>query len=166
MMHPKELIGQKRTIITVSKRCNFKCIFNPPFSSWMVASCASLIQLVKYALKAIILDKVFTNAALYIFHYETEWIINERPLTAISYDVNDFKTLRRNHFLIGEGHPHQSPEEFSSKAINCPKGWRAVQADFNMLWIRRKKEYLPKLTQPKGKLYRERIFKCRFSFFK
>ena len=92
--------------------------------------------------------------------------INERPLTAISDDVNDFDTLTPNHFLIGEAHPHQSPKEFSSKAINYPKKWRAVQADFNMLWIRRKKEYIPKLTQPEGRLFRERNFKSRFNFLK
>ena len=90
--------------------------------------------------------------------------INERPLTAISYDVNDFDTLTPNHFLIGEAHPHQSPEEFSSKVVNYPKKWRAVQVDFSMLWICRKKEYMTKLTQPKGRLFRKRNFRSRFKF--
>ena len=74
----------------------------------------SLIKSVKCALKAITLDRVFTDEALYTFLCETECIINQRPLTAISDDVNDFDTLAPNH-------PNQSPGKFSSKEINYPK---------------------------------------------
>ena len=95
-----------------------------------------LIKSVKRALKVITHDRVFTNEALYTFLSETECIINQRPLTAISDDVNDFDTLTPNHFLIGEAHLNQSPGEFSSKEISYPKKWRAVQAAFNMLWNR------------------------------
>ena len=108
-------------------------------------------------LKAITLDRVFTNEALYTFLCETECI--KRPLTAISDDVNDFDTLTPNHFLIGEAHPNQSPGEFSSKEINYPKKWRAVQAASDMLWNRWRKEYLPTLTQRRGGLLKERNFK-------
>ena len=78
-------------------------------------------KLVKRALKAINLDRVFTDEALFTFLCETECIINEHPLTVISNDVYDFDTLTPNHFLIGEAHPNQSPGEISSKEINYPK---------------------------------------------
>ena len=55
---------------------------------------------------------------IYTFLCETEYIINERPLTPIGDNVNDFDTLTPNHFLIGEAHSNQSPGEFSSKEIN------------------------------------------------
>ena len=97
---------------------DFQWIFNPPFSPWMGGAWESLIKSVKRALKAITLDRVFTDEALYTFLCETECIINQRPLTAISDDVNDFDTLTPNHFLIGEAHSNQSPGEFSSKEIN------------------------------------------------
>ena len=80
-----------------------------------------LIKSVKRALKAITLDRVFTDEALYTILCETECIINQRPLTAISDDVNDFDTLTPNHFLIGEAHLNQFSGEFSSKEINYPK---------------------------------------------
>ena len=103
-------------------------------------------------MKAITFDRVFTDDAWYTFLCETECIINQHPLTAISDDVNDFDTLTPNHFLIREAHPNQSPGEFSRKEINYPKKWRAVQAASNMLWNRWKKEYLPTLTQRRGGL--------------
>ena len=77
----------------------------------------------KRALKAITLDRVFTDEALYTFLCETKCIINQRPLTAIGDNVNDFDTLTPNHFLIGEAHPNQLTREFSSKEINYPKRW-------------------------------------------
>ena len=46
------------------------------------------------------LDRVFTYEALYTFLCETECIISQRLLTAISDDVNDFDTLTLNHCLI------------------------------------------------------------------
>ena len=66
----------------------------------------SLIKSVKRVLKAITLDRVFTDEVLYTFLCETECIINQHPLTAISDDVSDFDTLTPNHFLIGEAHPN------------------------------------------------------------
>ena len=119
----------------------------------------SLIKSVKHALKVITLDRVFINKALYTFLCETECSINQRPLTAISDDVNDFDTLTPNHFLIGETHPNQSPGEFRSKEINYPKKWRAVQAAADMLWNGWRKEYLLTLTQRRGGLLKERNFK-------
>ena len=115
---------------------DFQWIFNPLFSPWMGSAWESLIKSVKLALKAITLDRVFTDEALYTFLCETECIISQRPLTATSDDVNDFDTLTANHFLTEEAHPNQSPGEFSSKEINYPKKWRAVQAASNMLWNR------------------------------
>ena len=119
----------------------------------------SLIKLVKHALKAITLDRVFTDEALYTFLCEIECIINQHPLTAISDDVNDIDILTPNHFLIGEAHLNQFPGEFSSKEINYPKKWGAVQAASDMLWNCWRKEYLPTLTQRRGGLLKERNFK-------
>ena len=75
-------------------------IYPPPFSPWMEGGWKSLIKSVKRAMKAITLDRVFTYEALYTFICETECIINQRLLTAISDDVNDFDTLTLNHCLI------------------------------------------------------------------
>ena len=82
---------------------DFQWIFTPPpppFSPWMEGGWKSLIKSVKRAMKAITLDRVFTYEALYTFICETECIINQRLLTAISDDVNDFDTLTLNHCLI------------------------------------------------------------------
>ena len=96
---------------------------------------------------------------MYTFLCETVCIINQRPLTAISDDVNDFDTLTPNHFLIEEAHPNQCPGEFSSKEIHYPKKWRAVQAASDMLCNRWRKEYLLTLTQRRAGLLKETKFK-------
>ena len=114
---------------------------------------------VKRALKAITLDRVFIDKALYTLLCETQCIINQRPLTCIRDVVNDFNALTPNHLLIGEAHSNQPLGEFRSKEINYPKKWIAVQAASNVLWHRWRKEYLPTLTQRKGGLIKERNFK-------
>ena len=94
----------------------------------------SLIKLIKCALEVVTSDTVFTYKALYTFLCVTVCIINQRSLTAISHDVNDFDTLKANHFLVGEVHHNQLPGEFSRKETNYPKKWRAVQVASTILW--------------------------------
>ena len=106
-------------------------------------------QSVKRALKAIVRDRLFTDEALYTFLCEVESILNNRPLTAVSDDVDDFNTLTPNHFLIGGESKNFSPGKFGDQEINYRNKWRSVQAATNMFWQRWIKEYLPLLTHRK-----------------
>ena len=121
--------------------------FNPPASPWMGGAWESLIKSVKRALKAIVRDRLFTDEALYTFLCEIESILNHRPLTAVSDDINDYDSLTPNHYLTGTDTPNLSPGKFENKEIDFRKKWRAVQAATNMFWRRWTKEYLPLLTQ-------------------
>ena len=62
----------------------------------------SLSKTLKRSLKAVTLDRIFTEEALYAFLCEIEFIVNQQSLTPISDDIRDYDVLTQNHFIIGE----------------------------------------------------------------
>ena len=89
---------------TVNKHLVAKGIkwkFNPPVSPWIGGIWESLVKSVKGSLKVIIRNKLFIEECLSTFLCEVESILNQRPLTPISDDVNDLKALSPSHFIIG-----------------------------------------------------------------
>jgi len=121
-------------------------MFNPPISPWMGGVWESLIKSVKRALKAITHDRLFTDEALYTFLCEVESILNQRPITTVSDDINDFEVLTPNHFLLGYESYNLAPGKFNDDEINLRKKWRKIQAVTNMFWRRWVNEYLPLLN--------------------
>ena len=119
--------------------------FNPPSSPWMGRIWEALIKSVKRALKVVIQDRLFTDETLATLMCEVESILNQRPLTYVSDDVNDYECLTPNHFLIGECSDF-SPTEISDKSLNLRKKWKVVQAASQIFWKRWIHEYLPLLT--------------------
>ena len=113
----------------------------------------SLIKSVKRALKAITLDGIFTKEALHTFLCEVESLLNNRPVTPSSDDVNDYEALTPNRLILGNSSSNDSPCKCQNDEIYYRKKWRAVQAAANMFWNRWRKEYLPTLIQ-RRKWYR------------
>ena len=91
-------------------------------------------------------DRLFTEEVLYTTLCGVESLLNNRSLTSISDDVNDYECLTPNHFLIGEVSPNFSPGIFTDKEINLRHKWRSVQAATQTFWKRWLNEYLPSLT--------------------
>ena len=70
------------------------------FSShgWCMGKIGTVSQTaLKVILKRRLVDD-FSNATIFT---EIESIMNSRPLTAISDDINDLEALTQNHFLLG-----------------------------------------------------------------
>ena len=61
----------------------------------------STVKQVKRAMKTIINDQLLPEETLHTVLVEAEVIINSRPLTGVSDDINNNETLTPNHFLIG-----------------------------------------------------------------
>ena len=80
----------------------FQWIFNPALSPWMGGAWEPLIKSVKISLKAIRLDRMFTEEALSTFLCGIEFIASQRPLTAISDDITDYDILTPNQIIKGE----------------------------------------------------------------
>ena len=119
--------------------------FNPPSSPWMGGIWEALIKSVERALKVVIQDRLFTDEMLATLMCEVESMLNQRPLTYVSDDVNDYECLTPNHFLIGEPN-NFSPTEISDKNVNLRKKWKVVQNASQIFWKRWIHEYLPLLT--------------------
>lgn len=81
-----------RTIIRCLSQNEITWIFNPPVSPRMDRIWESLIKSVKHSLKAIKKCRTFTKDCFYTFLYEVESILDGRPLTAISNDINWSRT--------------------------------------------------------------------------
>ena len=134
----------------VKKHVNFIWTFNPPSSHpirWMGGAWEALIKSVKRTLKAIERDRLFTKETLHKFVCEVESILNNRPITPSSDDINDYEALNPNYILLGHSLSNHAPGVFRDNKINYRKKWCAVQAATNMFWSCWLKEYLPTLVQ-------------------
>ena len=78
---------------------------------------------------------------------EVEALINSRPLTEVSSDVDSIEAITPNHFLLGRPSVNLSPGVFVDKEISSRKRWRQSQVVTNHLWKRCLREYLPTLVQ-------------------
>ena len=67
----------------------------------MSGAMESMVKVTKRALKAVIKERTFTDDALYTFMTEEESTVNSRPLTNVSDNIDDYKVLTPNHFLLG-----------------------------------------------------------------
>ena len=83
--------------------------FNSHSGTWMGGIWEALIKSVKCALKVTIQD-LFTDKMLATLMCEVESMLNQRPPTYISDNVNDYKCLKHNHFLVGKSN-NLSPTE-------------------------------------------------------
>ena len=72
--------------------------------------------------------------------------ITEQPLVPVSNDVNDFKALILNHFIIGSDCYSFSPGIFKKPEINLCQKRCLAQATANLFWDRWKQEYLSTLN--------------------
>ena len=60
----------------------------------------ALIKSVKRILKAVPYDRPFIKKALHTFICEVKSILNSRPITPSSNDINDYEALTPNHLGI------------------------------------------------------------------
>jgi len=59
--------------------------------------------------------------------YEVEAILNSRPLTKVSDDLNDLQAFSPNHLLLLRTEPECSPGIFAKNDQLSQKRWRQVQ---------------------------------------
>ena len=85
-------------------------------------------------MKNVINDHVMPEEILHTVLVETEAVLNSRPLTSVSDDLNDYEALTPNHFLIGRASPNNPPGQFEEREVNSCKRYRMAQALADMLW--------------------------------
>ena len=65
--------------------------FNPSSASWIGVAEESMAKITKKPLQSVVRDRLFTGEALSVFLTEVESVINIRPLTAVTDDINNLE---------------------------------------------------------------------------
>ena len=106
----------------------------------------ALVKITKRCLKAVVKDRLLHEDTLHTLLLEIESIVNSRPLTSVSDDIDDLEPLTPNPFLIGRSSPTTNFANITEKNVNNRTKSKSVQAVTNMYWKRWTKEYLPLLA--------------------
>ena len=122
--------------------------FNPPAAPHMGGAWERLVRSVKEVMTGLMNNHILTDAQLYTLLTEVESILNTRPLTNASDDVNDFEALTPNHILLGRHrHWEYMAEHIDEKDITSRRRYRQVLALAERFWTRWRREYLPDLQK-------------------
>ena len=124
--------------------------FNPPSAPHFGGIWEREIRTLKKTLNSILADPVnkvpLTDEILSTFMCEVEDMLNNRPLTPITSDVDDLEALTPNHILrLNTG--ISFPLGLFEKSENYHRRrWRQVKHLAHMFWIRWRREYIPLLN--------------------
>ena len=123
--------------------------FNPPAAPHMGGLWEAAVKSVKTLLHRIIMDRVLTYEELNTVLHHVEATLNSRPLSAMSSDPSDFKTLTAGHFLTMEPLVTiPAPKEPDQSTVtSLRKRWSLVQQIQHHFWSRWQKEYLHTLQE-------------------
>jgi len=104
-----------------------------------------MIQSAKRAIYAILKEADVNDEELQTVFTGAESLLNSRPLTTVSGDVNDETTLTPNHFLIGQMGGELVPDTVDTTAVSVRRRWRRIQELIRRVWSRWMREYLPSI---------------------
>ena len=122
-------------------------IFNTPAASHHGGVWERLIRMVRKVLFSVLRQQSLNDENLHTILCEVEAILNDRPLTKVSDDVNDLEALTPNHILLLKGKPTLVPGLFQKDYVYIKKRWRQVQYLSDLFWKRWIREYLPLLQE-------------------
>ena len=93
-------------IASVLSQEGIQWVFNPPAAPHMGGVWERLVRSCKRALSVVLHNQVVTDEVLLTAMAEVESLMNGRPLTEVSSDVNDLDALTPNHFIVGRSVPN------------------------------------------------------------
>ena len=119
--------------------------FNPPGASHMGGIWERLIRTARKVLLGLIGNNCrLSDEGLQTLFCEVKMIINSRPITKVSDDINDSAALTPNHLLLLAECPSLPPGVFTETDV-YKRRWRCVQHFANVFWNQWLKQYLPEL---------------------
>ncbi|XP_043472072.1 uncharacterized protein LOC122504847 [Leptopilina heterotoma] len=116
--------------------------FNPPAAPHFRGKWEAAVKLVKFHLNRTIGDTPMTFEELTTLLIQIESVLNSRPLSALSEDPDDLKTLTPGHFLIGQALntiPKPSLLDISTSRLDR---WQFLQQRLQYFWSRWSSECL------------------------
>lgn len=134
-------------VVRAARRHEVEWKFNPPLASHQGGVWERMIRTVRRILNALI-DKSprMVEDVLQTLFCEVESIVNSRPITKCSDDVNDDVPLTPSHLLLLKDNSALSWGVFH-EADTYRKHWRHVQHLSTQFWRRWVKEYMLQLQQ-------------------
>ena len=124
-------VDQKKIINELNEN-RIRWMFNPPKSSWMSGAMEAPVEITKRCLKAVVKDRLLHEDQLHTLLLEIESIVNSRPLTSVSDDIDDLEPLTPNHFLISRSSPNTNFANITERNVNSCTKWKSEQAVTNM----------------------------------
>ena len=97
--------------------------FNPPSAPHMGGAWERMVRTVKTTMRSILKTQVLTD-------FQLENIVNNRPLTQVSENVDDLNVLTPNHFLKGFQNVDSSISQDDS-SLTHRKKWKHIQNVLN-----------------------------------
>ena len=128
-------------------KMNVEWHFNPPTASHMGGIWERLIRTVRKVFVSISdINTRMSDEVLETMLCEVECIVNGRPITKVSDDVNDMNCLTPNHLLMLREQPSIDIGKFD-KVDLYKRRWRCVQYLAQQFWTRWIREYIPELQK-------------------
>ena len=129
--------------------------FNPPSAPHMGGIWERQVRTIKKVLDVVMKNQVLNDESLATMFCEVEAVINGRPITAVSGDVNDPEALTPNHLLLLRSGPTTAPGTFINGDAYGRK-WRHIQYLADAFWKRWLREYIPMIQFRKKWLVEKR----------
>ena len=133
-------------VLNSSSNQGIKWSFIPPGALHFGGLWEAAVKSFKYHFARTVGNTLLTFEQLNTYVIEIKAILNSRPLTPLSFDPNDFRSLTPAHFLIGEPLTSFPQADLRSLPCNRLSTWQQVQARPQHFWARWPKEYLNELT--------------------
>ena len=134
-------------VVRVARRMEIEWAFNPPLASHSGGVWERMIRTVRRVMVALLNSNTrLTDEILHTVLCEVECIVNSRPITKCSDDVDDVAALTPNHLLLLRDN-QSVPWGVFYVGDMYRKHWRHVQHLVTLFWKRWIKEYLPELQR-------------------
>ena len=121
--------------------------FNPPAAPDFGGAWESLVKSSKRAIFNILGKESLKEENLSTVFCIAEQLVINRPLTAVSSDVEDLDTITPNHFLVGGANVSWPVSLFSDNNASYQKMFRQISEQLKALCKRWMSEYLPSLQR-------------------
>ena len=103
--------------------------------------------MVRKVLCSVLHQQSLDDEGLHTILCEVEAILNDRPITKVSDEVNDLEALTPNHILLLKGKPILAPGLFQENDLYVRRRWRQVQYLSDLFWKGWTRENLPLLQE-------------------
>ena len=119
--------------------------FNPPHASHHGGVWERMIRTIRQILMVLLSPNTrLSDEVLQTIFCEVENVVNSRPLTKCSNDIDDESPLTPNHFVLLRGN-FAYPWSLTQESDTYRKRWKLVQHIVSQFWRKWIKMYLPEL---------------------